>query len=666
MMKDECILVDESDNVIGHCSKKAAHDFNATAPRGALHRAFSVFLFDTKGRLLLQQRASEKITFPNVWTNTCCSHPLYPLDVDGSSDATKSIGDGAKNAAIRKLEHELGIDPSKLSRKDFKYLTRLHYWAADVVSHGPNAPWGEHEIDYILFIKKNVQLKPNPEEVRDTKYVTISELRAMMDPSSGLLWSPWFRIIAEKFLVHWWKNLSETLNTDTFVDHQTIYRFDPSPEHMGGRGKAGKWLGQASYEVAKMKDAVSGSSAAVAAVANTAVNAKSSKITADNVKYDSSLKQGAYGKVKIHKHSILDQISHLDEIFAAVWMLYGPQMPSKIDTRNENVQFCDMILGKVSRSFASVIRQLPEGLCIDVLIFYLALRALDTIEDDMQAFKGKEHEKISHLNTFYSTGLITEGWSMDGVGEGDEALLLKKYYICVAVFHMLSPASQAIISDITRRMGEGMAMFASKDLGQGTVTVKDYHLYCHFVAGLVGEGLSRLFSSSGYESVQVANVSKTLANTMGLFLQQTNIIRDYLEDFVDGRTFWPQEIWKIYAPNNNLGDFADPTNSTQAVACLNHMITIALEGIPECLEYMALLKTEEVFQFCAIPQVMAIATLADLYNNPKVFTGVVKIRKGLACQLIADTKTVGKICRTCLFAVVRLLINYALLFRWLT
>ena len=56
---------------------------------------------------------------------------------------------------------------------------------------------------------------------------------------------------------------------------------------------------------------------------------------------------------------------------------------------------------------------------------------------------------------------------------------------------------------------------------------------------------------------------------------------------------------------------------------------------------MALLKTEEVFRFCAIPQVMAIATLADLYNNPKVFTGVVKIRKGMAAKLILDTKTPG-------------------------
>jgi phytoene/squalene synthetase len=67
-------------------------------------------------------------------------------------------------------------------------------------------------------------------------------------------------------------------------------------------------------------------------------------------------------------------------------------------------------------------------------------------------------------------------------------------------------------------------------------------LICEAVAGLVGEGLSRLFACTGYEKQEVADVSKTLANTMGLLLQKTNIIRDYLEDYVDGRAFWPQEV----------------------------------------------------------------------------------------------------------------------------
>jgi farnesyl-diphosphate farnesyltransferase len=223
------------------------------------------------------------------------------------------------------------------------------------------------------------------------------------------------------------------------------------------------------------------------------------------------------------------------------------------------------------------------------------------------------------------------------VGEADEAVLLEQFPKCTRVFQSLPANSQVVIADITRRMGEGMASYVSKDMGQGTVTIGDYDLYCHYVAGLVGEELSRLFSCTGYESAAVEEVSTTLANTMGLFLQKTNIIRDYLEDFVDGRAFWPKEVWGHYAPTGNLGDLAEPKNRDRAVACLNHLITNALECVPECLDYLAMLDTREVFRFCAIPQVMAIATLSELYNNSKVFTGVVKIRKGMASELILDT-----------------------------
>ena len=89
MKKDECILLDEKDNVTGSANKYKTHVFSTEQPRGLLHRAFSVFLFDEKGRLLLQQRAKSKITFPLVWTNTCCSHPLHgyePTEVDTPAD----------------------------------------------------------------------------------------------------------------------------------------------------------------------------------------------------------------------------------------------------------------------------------------------------------------------------------------------------------------------------------------------------------------------------------------------------------------------------------------------------------------------------------------------------------------------------------------------------
>ena len=540
---------------------------------------------------MLQQRAADKITFPNVWTNTCCSHPLFgfePSEVDNLEDKSILIARGAKSAAVRKLEHELGIKSPDVAVEKFKFLTRLHYWAADILTHGEKSPWGENEIDYILFIKADVQCVPHPEEVQDFKYVTHNELKEMMDPKSGLLWSPWFRIIAEQFLIHWWADLNVTLNTDKFVDGQTIHRFDPAPEFMGGLGNAREWLGASSYnpsDIIKTTEVVS------------------------TIKGNVLLKQGAYGKIKIHKHSLIGQILRTDEVIAALYLMSGLSMPNKIEVTDEDVKFCDDMLGKVSRSFAAVIRQLPKGLCLDILVFYLVLRALDTIEDDMKAFKGKEHEKIEYLKTFYSIALVEDNWHLDNVGEADEKVLLEQFYRCQNVFKSLPPKSREIIADIARRMGNGMADYVQKDMGQGTVTIDDYNLYCHYVAGLVGEGLTLLFHSSGYESAQLARCAKTSANTMGLFLQKTNIIRDYLEDYVDGRAFWPQEIWQLYCPEGqrDLGLFAktDPESRTRALSCLNHLVTDALGCVDTCLNYMAMLEHQDIFKFCAIPQVHA-------------------------------------------------------------
>nr|KAF6479992.1 farnesyl-diphosphate farnesyltransferase 1 [Molossus molossus] len=121
---------------------------------------------------------------------------------------------------------------------------------------------------------------------------------------------------------------------------------------------------------------------------------------------------------------------------------------------------------------------------------------------------------------------------------------------------------------------------------------------------------------------------------MGLFLQKTNIIRDYLDDHKSGREFWPQEVWSKYV--KKLGDFAKPENIDLAVQCMNELITNALRHIPDVITYLSRLRNQSVFNFCAIPQVMAIATLATCYNNQQVFKGVVKIRKGQTVTLMMD------------------------------
>lgn len=112
-LNDQIALVDEHDTVIGSASKKECHlkpGKGSTDDSGLLHRAFSVFLFNTKNELLLQQRSSSKITFPNQFTNSCCSHPRFN---EAELDERDNVG--IKVAAQRRLEFELGIRPEEVS-----------------------------------------------------------------------------------------------------------------------------------------------------------------------------------------------------------------------------------------------------------------------------------------------------------------------------------------------------------------------------------------------------------------------------------------------------------------------------------------------------------------------------------------------------------------------
>jgi len=236
-------------------------------------------------------------------------------------------------------------------------------------------------------------------------------------------------------------------------------------------------------------------------------------------------------------------------------------------------------------------------------------------------------KKVKLLRSFH-TKSYDESFKLSGVGDHEDYRILLEHYDKVTrFFKAQAPHYRDVIVDINRQMGEGMAFFAEKKVE----SVADYDLYCHYVAGLVGIGLSDLFASSGYENIALKNQT-ALSNSMGLFLQKTNIIRDYHEDLFSDRTFWPKEIWGNYA--SQLDYFTQNPNDPLSLQCLDHMVSNALNHMPDCIDYLAMLEDNHVFRFAAIPQVMAIATLANVYHNPKIFTGVVKVRKGLAAKLM--------------------------------
>lgn len=183
-------------------------------------------------------------------------------------------------------------------------------------------------------------------------------------------------------------------------------------------------------------------------------------------------------------------------------------------------------------------------------------------------------------------------------------------------------------------MANGMADFTHKAATTGSLyleAVADYDLYCHYVAGLVGEGLSRLFSASGKEASWLG-LQLELSNSMGLLLQKTNIIRDYREDVDERRHFWPREIWGKYG-FVEMRDMYAPGAEERAQWVQSNMILDALRHATDALDYLRVLKNQSVFVFCAIPATMAIATLELCFMNPAMFQRNIKIRKAAAAQV---------------------------------
>lgn len=213
-LNEKCYLVDSNDKVIGTASKRECH---LVKPDGSLplHRAFSLFLFNKQGDLLLQKRSSQKITYPDCYTNSCCSHPI--ADVAGEDVEENALG--VKRAAQRRLNYELGIPVESIPIEKFQYITRIHYFDAG------NGKWGEHEIDYMLFLQSDVKLKPNPKEISAISFVPRNELDAYLPTLEGPL-TPWFSLILKHRLKLWWDNLN---NLEQFKDPTKIHKLGEFP-----------------------------------------------------------------------------------------------------------------------------------------------------------------------------------------------------------------------------------------------------------------------------------------------------------------------------------------------------------------------------------------------------------------------------------------------------
>lgn len=168
-MSGQVILVDERDQEIGVADKLAAHR------DGQLHRAFSVFIFNPMGEMLLQKRSLKKYHSGGLWSNACCSHPRP--------------GETLAAAAARRLEEELGIKCRLKKAFDFIYLARVDN---NLV---------EHEFDHVYVGRYRGELNPNPDEVAEYRWIGAEELKweLLRRPKNFTIW---FKIAIEKMVEH--------------------------------------------------------------------------------------------------------------------------------------------------------------------------------------------------------------------------------------------------------------------------------------------------------------------------------------------------------------------------------------------------------------------------------------------------------------------------------
>jgi len=168
-MEEFVVLVNPEDKVLGLMEKQQAH------VNGLLHRAFSIFLFNSKGEMLLQKRASEKYHSPLKWTNAVCSHPRNE----------ETYLEGAK----RRMKEELGIEVEICEKFSFIYK-------ADV----GNGLW-EHELDHVFIGTFEDDFNLNKNEVEEVKYISMENLDKEMNENPEN-YTEWFKIILEEYKHH--------------------------------------------------------------------------------------------------------------------------------------------------------------------------------------------------------------------------------------------------------------------------------------------------------------------------------------------------------------------------------------------------------------------------------------------------------------------------------
>lgn len=284
--------------------------------------------------------------------------------------------------------------------------------------------------------------------------------------------------------------------------------------------------------------------------------------------------------------------------------------------------FQSSLLARVSRTFALTIPQLPGSLHSVVANAYLLCRIVDTIEDEI-ALDSEQKRKFCQkfidvmrdhesAETFSRTlALLLSNQTIPAEHE-----LIRDIPRVVAITHQFEPAQYEALSCCVQTMASGMPGFQAQDLSHGLATMEDMSRYCYFVAGCVGEMLTKLFCHYSAEIAVHRDRLKDLGVSFGQGLQMTNILKDIWDDYERGVCWLPQEV---FAPGGyDLKDLVPEHHDEKFREGLENLVSIAYGHLQNAMTYTLMMPKKEIGirNFCFWAIGMAVLTLRKIKNNP--------------------------------------------------
>ena len=330
--------------------------------------------------------------------------------------------------------------------------------------------------------------------------------------------------------------------------------------------------------------------------------------------------------------------------------LDNPKLLSQLSDND----FQAALLEGVSRTFALTIPQLPAGLYSAVANAYLLCRIVDTIEDEVSLSARQKHYFCSEFINVVKTGEHSELFAVElapllsGQTIPAEHTLIHVLPRVIQITHTFEPAQIAALASCVETMAAGMPVFQALNLNNGLATLADMDNYCYYVAGCVGEMLTKLFCHYSTEIAANKEEMLRLSVSFGQGLQMTNILKDIWDDAERGVCWLPQDIFTEAGFDlscfdlKNLRYEADSKNFRTGLA---HLISIAHGHLHNALKYTQLIPAHEtgIRNFCLWALGMAILTLRKIRQHLDFnHSDQVKITRNSVKATILATRAFGR------------------------